>query len=196
MRNSVNDPREGNRRKRAARLTVDAFTQFRAGLHRFLLRRLRGSQDVEDLAHEVYLRLLRSGGSAPVKYPQAYVYRVALNVLYEFKFHRKHGVVTFDSETLAGVLNGLEDPADAPDELYERSHLEDRLGAAVAQLSPMQRAVFLLAKHQDLSHTQIAERLGISVNTARVHLHRAICHCRQALGKEAQGSPMDGGDTP
>ena len=36
-----------------------AFEQYHAGLHRFLMRRLRSTHHAQDLAQETYLRLLR-----------------------------------------------------------------------------------------------------------------------------------------
>src|SRR4051812_42481242 len=74
-----------------------AFEELRAGLHRYLRRELRHPQDVEDLAQEVYLRLLRFTAAESVRFPKAYVFRVAFNVLYEFKHRRRVGQVDFDS---------------------------------------------------------------------------------------------------
>ncbi len=172
-------------------LAALALKQFSAGLQRYLLRRTRGRQDAEDLAQEIYLRLLRVGDASQVKCPQAYVYRVAVNVLNEFNLHQRRDVVTFDSLASTETGDIPADEAGTPEEVYELAHLQQRLAATVEQLSPMQRAVFLLAKHRDMSHADIASRLGISINTARVHLHRAMCHCRQALGDERK--PHGGG---
>jgi len=157
------------------------------------MHRLRGSQDVEDLVQEVYLRLLRASDGESVKHPQAYIYRVASNVLYEFKYHPRRRLVTFDSEALSEAADDLEDETVSPEENYEHDRRQRLLAEAVAQLSPMQRAVFLLARHQDLSHEEIARRLNISVNTARVHLHRAISHCRQVLSAAAASGPEEKG---
>ena len=51
-----------------------------AGLTRYLRRRLPGRIDPEDLAQEVYVRLLRVEQLEQIKEPQAYLYRVASNV--------------------------------------------------------------------------------------------------------------------
>lgn len=48
---------------------------------------------------------------------------------------------------------------------------------------PMQQAVLLMAKRQDMSHAQIAVTLGISVGTVRKHLARAVSQCRKAANE-------------
>lgn len=170
----------------ASSLATLAFGQFRAGLHRYLLRRLGSMQHVEDLAQEVYLRLLRAPDARTVRHPQAYLYRVAFNVLCEFRFHRKNSCVSFDSDAADDAVDRLSDDSASTEELYDQHKRERLLTEIVAQLPPMQRAVFLLAKHQDLSHADIAAKLGISVNTARVHLHRALCQCRRQIAQDAE----------
>ena len=89
--------------------------------------------------------------------------------------------MNFDSEILAQLIEEAADPAPSPEELYDQSERERRLTEVVAQMPPVQKAVFLLARGQGLSHADIAARLGISVHTVKKHMLRAICRCRNAL---------------
>lgn len=59
----------------------------------------------------------------------------------------------------------------------ERSQLRDDLTAAMEGLTELQREVTLLFDIQGWSHREIAEALGISEGSARVHLF----HARRAL---------------
>ena len=56
-----------------------------AGLTRFLRRRLPQQIDAEDLAQEVYVRLLRVEKLELIEEPQAYLYKVAVNVAAEWR---------------------------------------------------------------------------------------------------------------
>lgn len=163
-----------------------AFEQFSAGLYRYLLRRLRNTQNAEDLSQEVYLRLLRTTEPGQVRSPQAYVYRVALNVLCEFQMRQRSSEVSFDSEAMAHVTEELADEAATPETVYEQQVQEARLERVIHELPPMQRAVLRLATQHPLSHAQIAEQLGISVNTMRSHLYKAIDHCRHRMAQETE----------
>src|SRR5690242_4354926 len=54
-------------------------------LLRFIGRRVRASVDIEDLAQETYLRLLRAHDLGNVRNPQAYLLRVASHVVAEWR---------------------------------------------------------------------------------------------------------------
>ena len=51
----------------------------------FLRGRVRASLDIEDLAQETYLRLLRARDLSEVRNPQAYLLRVASHVVTEWR---------------------------------------------------------------------------------------------------------------
>jgi RNA polymerase sigma factor (sigma-70 family) len=161
-----------------------AFEHLREELHRYLLRRLSRPHDVEDLAQEVYLRLLRFAQNAVVRSPRAYVLRVAFNVLAEFRYHGHRALVAFDSESADEAARHLADDGAQPDEIYDTRVREERVEGMLDRLTPMQRAVLTLSTRESQSHAQIAERLGISASTARVHLCRAIQTLREELGRE------------
>jgi RNA polymerase sigma-19 factor, ECF subfamily len=154
-----------------------AFEQYWRGLHKFLMRRLRSSHNAQDLAQEAYLRLLRVEDIELIRQPQAYLYRIASNLAYEFKLREQKDVVTFDSEV-------MDDVAEHPHELFADEL--DRLGATqqlehvLGQLPPMYRAVFVLRKRDGLSYAEIAKSLDLSVHTVKKYLARAVAQCRAA----------------
>lgn len=115
------------------------FGQFREGLYRYLLRKLRQAENAEDLTQEVYLRLLRTPDRKLVRNPQAYVFGVAFNVLYEFKLDEQHNPVAFDSPAVERLEDVLPDPADAPDKAQERRGREQWLDDVMARLSRCSR---------------------------------------------------------
>src|SRR5215469_18603185 len=62
-------------------------------LVRFIARRLRSVSDARDVAHEAYVRLLRVKRKDLIRDPQAYLYRIAINILYEFELQKKADAV-------------------------------------------------------------------------------------------------------
>ena len=186
-RKVASDSADADHGSRRAGSSGAAFEQFREGLLRFLLRRLGHVETAQDLAQEVYLRLLRFADHELVRQPGAYVYRVAYHVLCEFSLHERRSPVTFDSRALEQLAEDL--PVDAPpvEDLLERRDREQRLEAVLAQLPAMQRSVFLLAVRHDLPHEEVAARLGLSLHTVRKYLYRTLQHCRQHLRVEPSG---------
>ncbi len=58
---------------------------------------------------------------------------------------------------------------------------EQRLHAAMARLSPMQREVFQLRVTEGISYKQIAEVVGSTEGAARVHYHNAMRSIKEFL---------------
>src|SRR5690349_14499794 len=84
----------------ALRHWEDAFREFRPGLQRFLRRRSAVPQTAEDLAQEVYLRILRFSPGEVVQQPQSYLYRIAANVVHDFNLRARASRLTYDSPGL------------------------------------------------------------------------------------------------
>ena len=164
---------------RSSAFAGSAYRQYRAGLQRFLMRRLHDAQNVQDLSQEAYLRLLRVEDAELVRKPQAYLYRIASNLVYEFKLRERQDPVTFDSEAVERIAEKTAD--DRPtDELGERLSTERQLEKVLDQLPPLYRSVFILRKRDGLSLAEIAQQLGISVHTVKKYLFRAVMQCRAA----------------
>jgi RNA polymerase sigma-70 factor (ECF subfamily) len=147
-------------------------------LHRYLLRRLKRPQDVDDLAQEVYLRLLRLDEAKCVHNPLAFVYGVAAHVVADFRLrsHAQQAHLTFDEEA---VQHWSEQPTDVlPDELGERVALEQHLKWALGQLPPTQAAVLLAHKRDGFSYEEIAQRLKLSIHTVEKYLTQAKAKLR------------------
>jgi RNA polymerase sigma-70 factor (ECF subfamily) len=159
-------------------LAVAAFEQYDKGLQRFLTRRLQSAENAQDLAQEAYLRLLHLDRGEFVRKPQAYLYRIASNLVYEFRLRERNQPVTFDSEALDQAAEStVESPAA---EASERLEIEQQLESILAGLPPLYRAVLVLRKRDGLSYPEIARTLDISVHTVKKYLARAVAQCRSA----------------
>jgi RNA polymerase sigma-70 factor (ECF subfamily) len=159
--------------KPTARPAGPAFSQYAGALHRFLARRLKRPQDVDDLAQEVFIRLLRLERPELVRKPQAYLFSVAANLVREFRIRadKEHEQLDYDSDA---ADEAADQPAQVlPDELAERIAIQQQLERALAQLPAMQRAVLLLVKRDGLSHKEVARKTGIHVRTVERYVMEA-----------------------
>ena len=64
---------------------------------------------------------------------------------------------------------------------YMAGELELHIRHAIERLPYETRRVFLLSREENLSYPEIAERLGISVNTVKYHIKQALSLLREAL---------------
>src|SRR3984885_3897721 len=144
-------------------------------LLRFLGRRVRSAVDVEDLAQETYLRLLRARDLGEVRNPKAYLLRVANHVIIEWRGHqpRPGSLVTLEDDQLIG---------DGPPEFeLEASISQELLNHTLATVSPTMRAVLLLRLRDERSCKDIAQELDITLRQVRRYLARGYERLRAAL---------------
>jgi len=158
-----------------------ACEQYHAELHRFLMRRLKGSHHAQDLAQEAYLRLLRVERAELVRQPRAYLYRIAANLISEFRLRARREPVVFDSDAVAQAAEYV---ADTPPDTGDRSDDAQQIELILEQLPPLYRAIFVLRKRDGLSYQEIARQLDISVHTVKKYLARAVAKCRSARWPE------------
>jgi RNA polymerase sigma factor (sigma-70 family) len=71
-----------------------------------------------------------------------------------------------------------------PDAELERSEMQRRFRQALMQLPARQRETLHLVFYQDLSLSEAAEVMNVSVGTARQHYERGKKRLREALDRE------------
>jgi len=65
--------------------------------------------------------------------------------------------------------------------LMEEAELNDRINAAIQELPPKCREIFVLCRFDELKYAEIAERLNISVKTVEMQISIALKKIRQDL---------------
>jgi RNA polymerase sigma-70 factor (ECF subfamily) len=144
-------------------------------LLRFLGRRARTSVDVEDLAQETYLRLLRARDLADVRNPQAYLMRVASHVVSEWR-NRQPPPDMFEEVDEGSLVD------EAMPGVLDAEVTRQQLDEALQDVPPMTRAVVLLKYRDGRECKEIARDLQLTERQVRRHLTRAFERLRQTLG--------------
>lgn len=86
------------------------------------------------------------------------------------------------------VMAGAVQPA-GPEEAAAASDLRNAIRRAMASMPEAERTVILLAYQEELSQTEIAERLNWPLGTVKTRTRRALLRLREALGGEFGPSP-------
>ena len=73
-------------------------------------------------------------------------------------------------------------PARSPETAFALQELRDVLQAALATMPDDERIVIVLAYGEDLSQSEIAERLGWPLGTVKTRTRRALARLRNVLG--------------
>lgn len=133
--------------------------------------------DTEDAVQESIAGLLAAKATV-VDNPRAYLHRSIHNHLAEG--YRRRQLVPMES---LHDLQEFEHPAGSDAQAGVRtSQLLAAMKAALEELPPKCRQVFLWHRLEGYSHQEIAERLGLSVNMVERHMMRAARHLRERLG--------------
>ena len=154
------------------------FAEHRGGLQVFFQRRVK--VDAQDLAQEVYVRILRLNDTQAIRNPELYLYTVANNLV------KEHSAVERRLNT-----DDVDDFA-IQEQLAELPHFESdidtderkkRLRLALAELSPKCRAAVVMQYRDGMSYDEIGQRLAISSNMVKKYLAQALEHCRRRMGR-------------
>ncbi len=135
-----------------------------------------------DVAQETFIRawrgLSRFRGEAAIS---TWLHRIAVNTALTARRRAARNRGT-SLDSIDEVVAEATPEAD-PERRGEVIDLRRRLEAALRTLPPGQRVVVVLKDVEGWTHTEIAERLGITESAAKVRLHRA--HRRLAQHLEA-----------
>jgi RNA polymerase sigma-70 factor (ECF subfamily) len=149
-------------------------------IHSIAYQMVGNSEDAQDIAQEVCLRLYSSLDKFDPKHSfTTWLYRVTVNLSIDYQRrsarHRHVSLDEMEDET------GFEDRRPRPDSRAERNELRGVVSQLVQDLPLKQRKVFVLRDLQGFSSEEVAEILKCSPVTVRVHLARARGRIKEAL---------------
>ena len=130
---------------------------------------LKNESDAEDVVQDCFATLLERGMAADS--PRSYIYAMV----------RNRSIDRLRSQGLQEALIRPEDlEGEIPDEeAIRRSGIEARLWEAVGRIPRGRRELLLMSKRDGMSYEQIAAEKGLSVNTVRNQISRALRSLRE-----------------
>jgi RNA polymerase sigma-70 factor, ECF subfamily len=131
--------------------------------------------DAEDAVQEIFLDLWKSAArfDAAVASESVFVAMIARRRLIDRRRTRTRRPVT----EAFGDEPALAAPGSGPDTCAEAA----QAARALDQLRPDQRRVLVLATCHGMSHSEIAEAIGIPLGTVKAHARRGLLAIRAAL---------------
>lgn len=150
---------------------------------------LRNAEEARDLSQEAFIRLYQRAGSFDGRSRfSTWFYRILVNLCLAHRrrdrwWWRILARAAPEESGSTSLIDRQPAPVGDPVDDLDREQMTKRLWAAVGALAPRQRAALLLQVQQELPTGEIAQSLGCSEATVRVHLHRALATLRKTLGK-------------
>ena len=139
----------------------------------------RNHAEAEEVLQTVYLKILQGKASYRGECKlQTWLFAVIRKTAISER--RKHILRTLKSIAIAGGSSALQQP----EVELEHSEMQRRFQEALAQLPARQRETLHLVFYQDLSLSEAAEVMNISVGSTRRHYERGKKRLREALDRE------------
>ncbi len=148
------------------------YSEHNGWLKNWLRARLGNASDAADLAQDTFVRVLKARNAQSIREPRSYLGSIAHALMVD-KFRRR----AVEQAYLAELAARPEQTVDSPETrllILETLVAVDRL---LDGLGERTRQVFLAVQLEGLSYSASAERLGISLNTVKKHLAKAMTHC-------------------
>ncbi|MFA6541389.1 MAG: RNA polymerase sigma factor [Bacteroidota bacterium] len=169
-----------------ARQTADAtFRLERKRLFDFIRSRVRTEEDAEDILSDVFYQLMSSYSvTEPIEKMTSWLFTVARNKIIDWYRKKRPDSLPRDIDDPSLPLNLediLYDPAQNPDQVYERSLVWTELADALDDLPKEQKEVFVMHELEGKSFKEIADQTGESINTLLSRKRYAVLFLREKL---------------
>jgi RNA polymerase sigma-70 factor (ECF subfamily) len=152
-------------------------SRYQQRAYRLAWSMVRDAEEAKDLAQEAFIRIYEAAGSFDGRSKfSTWFYRIVVNVCLDHRRKRKWWRVLLDGrgeDDEPAVVERLPAPAVDPVETLDREQAMQRLWVVIERLPGRQRAALAL-QLEGLATPEIAQALGCSEATVRVHLHRAL----------------------
>jgi RNA polymerase sigma-70 factor (ECF subfamily) len=150
-----------------------------------LAYRLTGNEhDAEDVVQESFLRAYRYLGRFEARADfGTWLYRIVTNCAIELLRVRQAREHRARMEPLDSEVAGPPSPAPGPERLAESAQLKERVTAALADLSPLERAAFTLRHFEGRSTDEIGRTLSLGTSATKHAVFRAVKKLRACLAR-------------
>ena len=146
--------------------------------------RLSGNKhDAEDLTQDTFIRVFRSLASYKPGTFEGWLHRITTNLFLDLARRRSR----LRMEGLPEDTDRLPSTGPSPEQVYQDTHLDPDLQAALDELPPEFRAAVVLCDVEGLSYEEIGTTLDVKLGTVRSRIHRGRQMLKAAM--EASREP-------
>ena len=172
--------------------TADAF-DFEALYATYFLRivryltRLVGPEGAEDLAQEVFIKISRSLGEFRGESSlSTWVYRVATNAAWDRLRSAEHRSSVSAVSPCGDEDVAVPDLGVSAEQQVIRGEMSECVRSLVDELPESYRTVLVLSEIEGLRDAEIADVLGVTLETVKIRLHRARARLRKAMEEQCR----------
>jgi RNA polymerase sigma-70 factor (ECF subfamily) len=157
------------------------YAQYFRAMWRTLRRLGVAKAQLDDAAQDVFVVVHRRLAEFDGRSLRGWLYAIAVRVASDYRRSARH----LNALPLAETIR---DPAPDPERASELGESVELLHAVLAALDEPKRTVFVLGELEELSAPEMAEVLGVNLNTVYSRLRAARSEFETALGRHRERS--------
>lgn len=152
-------------------------TRYSSSLHAYFARRVP-TADADDLVQEVFLKLQSTKFGRPVENIEGYLFSTARSVLIDYtRTKSKYSSASFELRAEAiGAADTL-----SPERIAIGQEEYLCVMSVIRELPPRTRQAFELHRFENLTYQAIGERMGITRESVKDLMHRALLRIAEEL---------------
>ena len=182
----MNDADDGEIVEQVLRGNRDAFgvlvKRYQGPIYNLMYRMCGSSEDAADLAQEAFIKAYEKLETFK-KNKRFFPWLYAIGLNHARDHARKRKLITGLSDEEMETMDIFDGHDQIQDRMIENLDIR-RLSVAVNRLPLDYREAVLLRYHNELSLSEVAEVLGISLSGAKMRVHRALAKLRKMLREE------------
>lgn len=165
----------------------ELYATYKNRLIYFAMRFLKSREYAEDIFQDAFTAIWQSRRFInPDTSFSSYLYTIMRNRILNQLRDAAH-----EEQLKESILSQALDYTDDTKREVLFNDLKSLISHALEQLSPRQQEVFRLSREAQLTHKEIAEKLGITVNTVQEHISTSLKVVRAYLTKYSGGEYVD-----
>ncbi len=157
---------------------TEIYRRYNKQVYRYLISLVKMAYLAEDLVHEVFLKLWEARERLEIRDNfSGYLFRICHNKAYDAMVK-----IARERDLQAELLNHYPlFPSGETHTLEELQEMDNLVEQALSSLPPQRRKVYELCKRQGKSYQEAATELGITVQTVKDHMKKALAALRVFL---------------
>lgn len=163
------------------RATERFIRHYQTAVFAFISRSMGRGSHVDDLAQEVFLRVIRALPQFERREAKVstWIFQIAVRLIQDQRRKPRRDFVAITEELGDGRQN--------PEQSCARRRLLSRVEMLAERMPAEQRMTLVLSEFHGMSHAEVAEVMNVSPKTVKTRLHRARTFLRESISDERGG---------
>lgn len=158
------------------------FDQYRERLFFFAWQLCHSAVEAEEVVQDIFLKLWENRTRlSEVAFPRKYIYIMARNRTLDLL-----SKIAKDRQMIHEVWVNMSQSDNFADSLLHANESQRLIQHAMSQLSEKKQTIFELSRQHGKTHQEIAEQLGLSVQTVKNILTEILRHIKAALSQHSE----------